>query len=444
MKYFIKTYGCQMNRADAAKIASRLKKNGHRPADDSASAELIILNACSVRQSAVNRVLAQIEKFAGKKIILAGCWTPADKKKLKNRGLIFWHPDEYFDQTSSPTKCPSAFVPIMTGCNNFCSYCVVPYTRGRERSRPANKIIREINNLVKKGVKEIILIGQNVNGYRSPAGSKAAVSLNFAQLLKKINDQPGDFWLSFITSHPKVMSEGLIETIARCLKVNPTLHLPMQSGDDEILRAMKRGYTAKHYEGLIKKIRRAFKKYRPVWPPLSLSTDVIVGFPNETKRQFLNTARLMRKIKFDMAYIAQYSPRPGTAAARLTDNVAPLEKKRREIFLNKILAQTALTNNKKYLGRQIEVLINETKNGLALGKTVTNKNIKVFGDHLRVGNRLTAKIVGVTPWSLKGRVSSSREMRMRASFTDPHFPKNNALEGIKNDCCNKKCHLQNG
>lgn len=358
MKYFIFTYGCQMNEADSEKIATVLEKTGHKPAKNAEQADLIVINACSVRQSAVDRAYAKVNKFyKAKKIILAGCILESDKKKLKDKVAEFWHPDKYFGSLPCYQSKATAYVPIMTGCNNFCSYCVVPYTRGHERSRPAQKIIKEVKSLIKKGYKEIVLIGQNVNSYQGEiahesvrqwnSARKTAPTLRrrrspanpvtFPDLLKLLNNLPGNFQLSFLTSHPKDMSDELIETIARCQKVAAYIHLPVQSGDNQILRKMNRHYTAAHYKNLIKKIRAAFKKYRPDSPKVEISTDIIVGFPGETKKQFQNTVKLCKQIKFDKAYIAKYSPRPGTAAAKLKDNISAREKKRRWRILENLI-----------------------------------------------------------------------------------------------------------
>jgi len=351
MKYFIFTYGCQMNVSDSERIAAIMKKRGYKPAVSAATADLIVINACSVRQKAVDRVFDKIHKFKNKKIILAGCVLEADRKKLKGR-VKFWEPDEYFD-TIAPLRQNklSAFLPIMTGCNNFCSYCAVPFTRGKEKSRPAKEILNEAESLVKKGCREIILLGQNVNsyqsaGYRLPATAKKfhrptkddrQSTINFVKLLKMINAIPGNFRLTFLTSHPKDMSDELIKTIAKNEKIIPSIHLPVQSGDNLILRKMNRRYTTTHYKNLIKKIRLAFKKYRPSSLAPEISTDIIVGFPGETKKQFQNTFNFCKEIKFDKAYIAQYSPRPGTAAAKLKDDIPPKEKKRRWRILDTLV-----------------------------------------------------------------------------------------------------------
>jgi tRNA-2-methylthio-N6-dimethylallyladenosine synthase len=241
-----------------------------------------------------------------------------DKEKLKNKVSEIWHPDEYFDLIPNYSHPQAGYVPIMTGCNNFCTYCVVPYTRGREKSRPAKEIIREVKKLVKKSYKEIWLLGQNVNSYP-----------NFPDLLRKINALPGDFKIHFMSSHPKDFSDDLIKAIGECKKVSKEIHLPVQSGNNEILKKMNRPYTVNHYKKLVRKIRKAI-------PDIKLSTDVIVGFPGETKKQFQDTVKLFKEIKFDKAYISRYSPRPGTPASKLKDNVAPLEKKRRWKILDEI------------------------------------------------------------------------------------------------------------
>jgi len=315
MKYFVVTFGCQMNQSDSEKIGLALSKK-YKPASDIKEADLVVVNMCSVRQSAVNRVYGLADKLKNKRTILTGCILKKDKLKLA----------KIFDEIKEPEKIiknnenVSGLIPIMRGCNNFCSYCVVPFTRGREISRPVKEIICEVKKLIKKGVKEIWLLGQNVNSYK----------YNFAKLLKEINKIPGEFEIKFTTSHPKDLSDDLIEAMAGCKKVAKYLNLPVQSGDDEILKKMNRPYTVKQYKDLVKKIRKKI-------PNIFLSTDVIVGFPGETKKQFDNTKKLFEEVKFDMAYINKYSLRYGTKASKLKDSVSPQEKKRREKVLEKII-----------------------------------------------------------------------------------------------------------
>jgi tRNA-2-methylthio-N6-dimethylallyladenosine synthase len=342
----------------------------------------------------------------------------------------------------------SAFVPIMTGCNNFCSYCVVPYVRGPEISRPANEILCEIKNLTEKGVKEIWLLGQNVNSYEVPRetdakqDAKQTRKINFAKLLKMVNDIRGNFWIRFTSPHPKNFSDELIETMAKCQKVTPYLNLPVQSGDNEILKKMNRPYTIEQYKDLVKKIRDKFASiHEGSEREIAISTDVIVGFPGETEKQFQNTVKLFKEIKFDMAYIAKYSPRPGTAAAKLKDNVSPKEKERRWKILTEILKKTALEKNKKYIGRTVEVLIeaeqrrtrtssvrgrrglstlkyaeNQRRSAFSsasisfyIGKTRTYKTVKIQLDPKPytlnpnlIGQFVKVKIIDALPWGLKG------------------------------------------
>ncbi|OGZ93088.1 MAG: tRNA (N6-isopentenyl adenosine(37)-C2)-methylthiotransferase MiaB [Candidatus Staskawiczbacteria bacterium RIFOXYD2_FULL_37_10] len=352
MKYHIITFGCQMNVSDSERIAGVLEGINFKKTSNINEANLIAVTMCSVRQSAVDRVHGLVQKFKKLnpkiKTILTGCILEKDRKKFINSfdyvidikdikklpeilkisptrqaqklrdNVIFAH-SNYLDITPKYSNEFSAAVPIMTGCNNFCSYCVVPYTRGREVSRQAKEIISEIKILSKKNYKEIWLLGQNVNSYKDG-------KTNFPKLLKMANNIPGDFKLCFITSHPKDFSDELIKTMKNCKKLSKRLNLPIQSGDDEILKKMNRPYTVAQYKALVKKIRKAI-------PDISLSTDIIVGFPGETKKQFQNTVKTLKEIGFDMAFVNKYSPRAGTAASKMTDNVPWAEKKRREKIL---------------------------------------------------------------------------------------------------------------
>jgi len=302
MNYHIITYGCQMNKSDSERIAAQLEEKGYQPAQKIKQADLVVINVCSVRQSAVNRVYSKVKQIRSQsvppaggrprktKLILTGCLLEKDKNKLKDQVDEIW---PIVDLENKP-KCQSsrhAFVPIMTGCNNFCSYCVVPYARGSEYSRAAQEIIEEIKDLIKNGYQEITLLGQNVNSYISKA---RPCNLNFPKLLKLINEIPNDFQIKFLTSHPKDMSDELIEVIAQGEKISKEIHLPVQSGDDEVLKKMNRQYRVEDYKNLIKKIRQKI-------PQAKISTDIIVGFPGETKKQFQKTVRLVKEIGFSQA-----------------------------------------------------------------------------------------------------------------------------------------------
>ena len=332
MNYYIITYGCQMNKSDSERIASDLQNKGHKLAANIKEADLIVVNMCSVRQSAVDRVYGLVPKLKKLKArtILTGCILKKDRKKFEN----------YFNQIKKMPQrnCHSALIPISNGCNNFCTYCVVPFTRGSLVCRDHKEILKEVKNIVKRwpnpirnaisnGAREIWLLGQNVNDYRSPADH----SVDFARLLKMVSDIPGDFSIRFMSPHPKNFTDELITVMAESQKVAKYLNLPVQSGDNEILKKMRRSYTVKQYKDLVKKIRKKI-------PDINLSTDVIVGFPGETKKQFENTAKLFKEIKFNIAYIAKYSPRPGTTAFQMEDNVPIQEKKQREKCLRNLLS----------------------------------------------------------------------------------------------------------
>lgn len=429
--YYIITIGCQMNIADSERFAAKLEQLGYVLAEKRSQADLVVVTTCGVRQSAEDRIyglIPRIKKDNPKtKVIVTGCLAYRQDVQRRLKGYVdFWLPitklsslSDFLDEKDllekgrkmdylsiSPNYSSdfSAYVPIGNGCNNYCAYCVVPYARGPEVYRPAGDIIAEVKKIIKKGFKEIFLIAQNVNSYSSPGGSKAK-KINFANLLKQVNDIPGEFWIRFATSHPKDMSDELIRTIADCKKVCRHIHLPVQAGDDNVLAAMNRKYTVEHYLKLIEKIRQAM-------PDASITTDTIVGFPGETKAQFGNTKKLYKKVGFDMAYLAQYSPRPGTAAARLADNVSKIEKRRREVELNDILSQTALRNNKKYLNQTVEILCEgKNKNGQLFGKTKTYKMVKASlplndkknSDRYK-GNFVNVKINNVFDFGIEGEI----------------------------------------
>ena len=364
-----------MNKSDSERIAAVLEKIDLRPSKTEDEADLIIINMCSVRQKSVDKVFRKIENLRQKnkkaKIYLTGCILEKDKKIFKKITDGIFKIDELqnlpklLQQKTSNIKQAThylkivpkysnkdfAYVPIMTGCNNFCAYCVVPYTRGREISRAPEEIIKEIKCLLKRGYKTIWLLGQNVNSYkyktrintnrstndtnkkiREICGKLVKISeVNFPKLLQKIEKIPGNFEIGFLTSHPKDFSDELIETIASSKKIKKYIHLPVQAGSDKILKKMNRGYTKKDYLKLVEKIK---KKIQDV----ELSTDIIVGFPGETKKDFEETIDVVKKVGFKKAYIACYSPRPGTKAEKLKDNIPQKEKERREKVLRELFS----------------------------------------------------------------------------------------------------------
>ncbi len=405
-----------MNISDSERVSAVLESMKYKRIPSISDADLIAVTMCSVKQSAVDRIhgLAQkleVLKKTNPKLrtILTGCVLKKDKRffvedfdyvidikdikkipklllyKMSDRSLYMQ--DNYLDIAPKYSSNFSACIPIMTGCNNFCAYCVVPYARDREVSRPAEKIISEIKNFIESGGKEIWLLGQNVNSYKDG-------KTDFPKLLKMVNNISGDFWIRFTSSHPKDFSDKLINAMTKCNKVTPYLNLPIQSGDDKILKSMNRRYKVAEYKNKIKKLREKI-------PAISLSTDIIIGFPGETRKQFENTIKLFRTVKYDMAYINKYSTRSGTAAAKLNDNVSIQEKKEREVALNKILKKTALENNKKYIGKIVQVLIDRKKENSWLGRTASYKEVATSSSKNLLGKFILVKITSVTPWHLK-------------------------------------------
>ncbi len=311
-----------MNISDSERIAAILNSKGYTASDEK-KADLITINACSVRQKAVDRIWGKIKKWQGqkKKIILTGCVLPSDKKKFAEKGIGYTKfQNSDFSKLITYNLSPITYVPIMTGCDNFCSYCAVPYTRGREKSRPMKDIIDDVERALKNGSKNILLLGQNVNSYK----------YDFAKLLKTIDNLEGNFKFNFISSNPHDMTDVIVTTLSKLEKWPHELHLPLQSGDDIILHQMNRKYNSTQYLRLIENLKLQIEN-------LKLTTDVIVGFPGETKAQFNNTIKLCKKIKFQKAYIARYSPRPGTVAAKLKDDVPSEEKKRRWKLLDNLI-----------------------------------------------------------------------------------------------------------
>lgn len=421
MKYHIITIGCQMNKADSERIASYLENLGYEWSEDRAQADLVVLTTCGVRQSAEDRIYGLIPKIKKEnknvKIILTGCLSEREDVRKRLDGKVdFWlaitelsslakklgeinyieGESNYLNLSPKYNSKFSAFVPIGNGCNNFCTYCVVPYARGREVYRSANEIVNEVKKLARKGYKEINLIAQNVNSYKSE-------DINFPKLLKMIDDIEGDFWIRFATSHPKDMNDELIQVIADCDKICEYVHLPAQAGDNEVLKNMNRKYTIEHYKKLIEKIRDKI-------PGVAVSTDIIVGFPGETEKQFQNTIKLFNEVQYDLAYIAQYSPRYGTKAEKMEDNVDLDEKKRRNDLLEDLLRKSSKEKNQKYIGKEVDILVEgKNKDGFYYGKTRTYKNTRIKNQNvnIKIGDIIKVKINNADVFGLEGNLVSS-------------------------------------
>lgn len=389
MKFFIKIFGCQYNEWDAVRLATILKNAGLVESTKD-EANLVFLLNCSVRKSAVDRTYGTVKNilnfspdsppkpggFEGgiKKIIITGCILKEDRKKFEEKGCVIWDGEDCkelakilhieLQPNSYNLELTTALIPIMKGCNNFCAYCAVPYTRGREISRPFDEVIEDLKRSIEAGNKEILLLGQNVNSYHAVIPAKAGtqdsanfsspplrggvgggeskeVSANFkdgksivgfADLLREINEISGDFVVNFTSNHPKDMSDEIIEAIAKLPKIAKSVHLPIQSGSNKILKAMNRPYTKEQYLALVEKLKSRIRDLR-------LTTDIIVGFPGESEEDFEETVEIFKKVKYFQAYINKYSPRSGTAAFKLGDPISWQEKERRWRVLNKILLE---------------------------------------------------------------------------------------------------------
>ena len=415
-RYHIWTIGCQMNKADSEQIAAYLERMGCTPSPRPDGADVVLLNSCVVRQSAEDKVIHKLESLrsrAGDRVLaLTGCMVDSDIDSLRER---FPHVDLFFapqdiralsrfmegrglasvgvDPRSLTAKpATSAFVNIIQGCDNFCSYCIVPYRRGRERSRPLDEVVGEVKGLAEHGTKEVILLGQNVDSYGHDLDGDASL----AGLLQQLNPVEGLERIRFLTSHPKDMSDELIDAMVRLDRVCEHVSLPVQAGDDGILEAMGRGYTAGQYVGLVRRIRRGV-------PQVALSTDVIVGFPGESGEQFERTYELLRESRFDTVHVACYSPRPGTIASRkLADDVPDAEKVRRRKAVEALQEGIAAEINGRLMGQRVGVLVEGRKKGKWWGRTRTDK-LAFFEDRAdRRGQLVDIEITHTGPWSLQG------------------------------------------
>lgn len=355
--YFIYTFGCQMNKADSERIAGDYQKRGFAETKNFKTATEIVINTCSIRKSAEDRViglLLNLGKLKPKpKIILTGCMIHYGQPKLL---AMLPSLDEVLPINEVGFNSPSirrdkrhAWVPISNGCNSFCSYCIVPYSRGREKSRPEKDILNEISRLVEKGYTEITLLGQNVNSYgldNIGIGLRKSERRQdippFVKLLEKVCDFKQLKQIRFMTSNPWDFSDALVNCIAKYPQIDRFVHLPVQSGSNKILKLMNRGYTWQDYLTLVKKLTKKVKN-------LTLGTDIIVGFPGETKADFQDTVKLAKKVNWQVGFVARYSPRPGTVAAKLKDNVSDQEKIQRWQILENLINQPYLTKRPKVI-----------------------------------------------------------------------------------------------
>ena len=414
--YHIWTIGCQMNKAESEQLGSLFEHIGYRATDTAENADVIILNSCVVRQSAENRVVNKIRALhpfarAHPDVTLAvtGCLVNSDTARLRKDFPYvdyFFKPGDYPPWLEKPAALatlpqnpsPTAYVPIIQGCNNFCTYCIVPYRRGREVSRPVTEIVCEVKELIGRGVKEVTLLGQNVDSYGHDLPDKP----DLADLLQELNAIDGLARIRFLTNHPKDMSVKLIDAIARLNKVCEQIYLPVQSGSDDILKLMRRGYIAAQYRQLVKRIRDTV-------PGVALSTDVIVGFPSETESQFQATVNLLSELRFDTVHVAAYSPRSGTTASReLEDDIPPAVKKERLNIIEQLQEKIAAEINEQLLGSTVEILVESRVKGKWQGRTRTGK-LAFFSDSRDyLGQLVNIRIEKTSPWSLQGTVSKTK------------------------------------
>jgi tRNA-2-methylthio-N6-dimethylallyladenosine synthase len=431
MKFIIETYGCQMNVADSEMISSIMENSGYELTENLPEADIVMFNTCSVRQHAEDRVIGRISNEVARKldnknllIGVVGCMAQRLGKELKelNKKIDFVvgvdnyfqlpeiieqlyhkkhfvhsvqmnHTEIYNEVYPVRSSQLNAFVTIMRGCNNFCSYCIVPYVRGRERSRSVDEIVKEIKIAGDKGIKEVTLLGQNVNSYLWK-------DINFPKLLKEINQIESIRRIRFVTSHPKDLSDELIEVMAQSERICEHIHLPVQSGNNEVLKRMNRNYTAEHYMNEIRKLRQAI-------PGISITTDVIAGFPGETEEQFMDTYRLMEEVRYDFAFMFKYSTRTGTKAADFTDQIE--EAVRLDRLQRLIDLQTAITHEKykEQIGQIKEVYVegpSKKDESEYSGKSRDFKITIFSGDESMVGQFVNVKVTEAAGWTLKGSI----------------------------------------
>jgi tRNA-2-methylthio-N6-dimethylallyladenosine synthase len=442
MKYHIWTEGCQMNVADSQRVGSSLEHLGYTFTDQADEADVIVLNTCVVRQSAEDKAYGRLSSLRPLKdrkpeliINLMGCMVGVrGAEKLRARlpfvdvfsppsdpGPLISHltqgevrsiedaetarrflmmDEELILPSAERGRLVSAHVPIVYGCSHACTFCIIPYRRGVERSRPVGDIVGEVRSLARQGVKEITLLGQIVDRY----GVDIPDGPNLARLLRLIHEVGGIERIRFLTSHPNYFGDDLIQAITELPRVMPHIELPIQAGDDEVLGNMRRGYTQQDYRDLVAKIRREL-------PGCSIATDIIVGFPGETEEQFMETYRVLADLKLDVAHLARYSMREGTVATRrMEDNVEAEEKMRRFRLLEELQEQIVGEINSKLLGESVEVLFEEKVKGRWRGRTPTNKLVFVESEEDLRGRLLPVTVTWTGPWSMQATLNKQPAM----------------------------------
>ncbi len=437
MKYYIWTEGCQMNVADSQRVAAALEHLGYEPASAAEEADVIVLNTCVVRQSAEDKAYGRLNALRPLKkqrpevvINLMGCMVgvkgnpkvaerfpfvdvfspPSDPRPLlaylsqrlgrdieveETAPRFAWMDGEVPLPQEERGKAVSAYIPVVYGCSHACTFCIIPYRRGPERSRPPEVILAEARALVAQGVREITLLGQIVDRY----GKDEPEFPTLSGLLRRLHQIEGLERIRFLTSHPNWMTDELLDTVAELPKVMPHIEVPVQAGDDEVLARMRRGYTAEQYRRLIERIRTRI-------PGVAIATDIIVGFPGETEAQFQRTYDLLAELRLDVAHLARYSPREGTVAARkMPDDVPEEEKWRRFRLLEALQERIAGEINQQYVGKEVLVLFEERVRRRWKGRTETNKLVFVESEFDLRGQILPVRITWAGPWSMLGEIT---------------------------------------
>ena len=430
-KFYIKSYGCQMNVYDSNRIKNLFQSEGYKETNDSKSADLIILNTCHIREKAAEKVYSDIgrikkikkQKNQKYKLVVSGCVAQAEGEEIKKRapsvdfivGPQSYHklpemikkkdniinddflPEEKFSKLIfQSSNRVTEYVSIQEGCDKFCSFCVVPYTRGSEFSRPVTDILNEVNKYVNNGVKEIILLGQNVNAYHGKNNSGKQVDLSY--LINSLSEIDKIERIRYMTSHPINMSNSLIESHGKNSKLMPFLHLPIQSGSNKILKEMNRKHDVNQYIETIEKLKS-------VCPKIALSSDFIVGFPGESDYDFDQTMKLIEKVNFSIAYSFMYSPRPGTPASNLKE-IDLLTKKARLSALQSLLKEQQINYNKLFVNQSIKVLFDKEgrHNNQYVGRSIFNQSVFSNSENNIIGKILNTKIVRSTDFALEGLV----------------------------------------
>ena len=433
---FVDTYGCQQNEADSERLRGYLSEMGYQFTQSEAEADLIVINTCAIREHAEMRVLGNVGALVhtkrakpGQLICVCGCMAqePHMAQKIKDSyrqvDLVFgphalWRFPELlyrlvtrrgriFDIADEPGSIAEgiplvrqegvkAWVSIMYGCNNFCTYCIVPYVRGRERSRQPEDILAEVRELAAAGYQDITLLGQNVNSYGKDLGR----GVDFAWLLEQVNAIPGDFLIRFMTSHPKDAGERLFDTMAACEKVAPVLHLPFQSGSSRVLKAMNRGYTREHYLDLVAQLRARI-------PDIVLTSDVIVGFPGETQEEFEETLSLIEEVRFDALFTFIFSPRRGTPAEKLDD---PMPKEQKNANFQRLLQRQNQISGEKhraYVGKTLPCLVDgQGEDGRLTARTAGGRLVHLAAEPAVIGTWQEVRVTRASTWALFGELAA--------------------------------------